>query len=133
MGTAITAIRSTGRLPAVRFDVDSQPVRAGYGTSTRMSCFMQRPAGPEVGYSLADLCALADLPVHVVRQYIQMRFVDCPTGDARSARYGPHHLAQLRQIRKWTDAGTSLVRIRKLVQDQGESARLVQRSTRGVW
>lgn len=123
MGPAIAAFRSTGRLPAVRFDVDAQPVLAGYGTKTRISCFMPRPAGPEVAYSLADLCQMADLPMHVVRRYIQMRVVDRPAGETRSARYGPRHLAQLRQLRQWIDAGIPLVRIRKLLQAEGPAVR----------
>lgn len=66
-------------------------------------------------YPLADLCVLADLPVRTVRYYIQIGLVDRPEGETRAARYGPRHLEQLLQIRKWTDAGVSLERIRDLL------------------
>jgi len=44
-----------------------------------------------------------------------MGLVDRPEGETRSARYSPKHLEQLLQIRKWTQAGLSLERIRELL------------------
>lgn len=66
-------------------------------------------------HSLNELCVLADVPIRTARYYIQMGLVDRPEGETRSARYSPKHLEQLLQIRKWTQAGLSLERIRELL------------------
>jgi hypothetical protein len=47
--------------------------------------------------------------------YIQLGLVDRPDGETRAARYGPRHVEQLLQVRKWSDAGVSLERIRELL------------------
>ena len=72
-------------------------------------------ASGDAGFSLADLCVLADLPLRTVRYYVQMGLVDRPEGETRAARYGTRHLDQLLQIRKWSGAGVSLERIRELL------------------
>lgn len=79
---------------------------------------MKKPAAPAPSYPLNDLCVLADLPIRTVRYYIQIGLVDRPEGETRAARYGPRHLEQLLQIRKWTEAGVSLERIRELLQGE---------------
>ncbi len=76
---------------------------------------MKKAASTEPSYPLADLCVLADLSIRTVRYYIQIGLVDRPEGETRAARYGPRHLEQLLQIRKWTEAGVSLERIRELL------------------
>jgi DNA-binding transcriptional MerR regulator len=70
---------------------------------------------PPADYPLADLCALADLPIRTARYYIQIGLVDKPSGSTRAAVYGPRHLEQLLLIKKWTVAGVSLERIRELL------------------
>jgi DNA-binding transcriptional MerR regulator len=70
---------------------------------------------PSSEYPLADLCALADLPIRTARYYIQIGLVDKPTGSTRAAVYGPKQLEQLLLIKKWTAAGVSLERIRELL------------------
>ncbi len=65
--------------------------------------------------SLDELAALVDLPKRTVRYYIQLGLVDRPEGETRAARYGPRHAEQLLQVRKWSDAGVSLERIRELL------------------
>ena len=65
--------------------------------------------------SLADLCVLAGMSVRTVRYYMQLGLVDRPEGETRAARYGTRHLEQLLQIRKWSEAGLSLERIRELL------------------
>lgn len=70
---------------------------------------------PSSDYPLADLCALADLPIRTARYYIQIGLVDKPSGSTRAAVYGPKHLEQLLLIKKWTAAGVSLERIRELL------------------
>lgn len=69
----------------------------------------------ETTHSLADLCALLELPRRTVRYYIQIGLVDRPDGETRAARYGARHVEQLLRIRKWTAAGVSLERIRELL------------------
>jgi len=69
----------------------------------------------EQTYLLNDLCLLTDISVRTVRYYIQIGLVDRPTGDTRAARYGAKHLEQLLTIKKWTEAGLSLERIRDLL------------------
>jgi DNA-binding transcriptional MerR regulator len=66
-------------------------------------------------WALDELAAQADLPRRTVRYYIQIGLVDHPTGETRAARYSTRHLEQLLQIRKWTEAGVSLERIRELL------------------
>ena len=66
-------------------------------------------------HSLDELATLVELPKRTVRYYIQLGLVDRPEGETRAARYGPRHVEQLLQIRKWTDAGVSLERIRELL------------------
>lgn len=66
-------------------------------------------------YTLSELCVLVSLPARTVRYYVQIGLVDRPEGETRAARYGARHLEQLIFIRKWTDAGISLERIRELL------------------
>ncbi|WP_295387323.1 MerR family transcriptional regulator [uncultured Thiodictyon sp.] len=72
----------------------------------------------EPNYPLSELCVLADLSARTLRYYIQIGLVDRPQGETRAARYGPRHLEQLLQIKKWTAAGVSLERIRALLQGE---------------
>ena len=67
-------------------------------------------------YTLDTLCTLAELPRRTVRYYIQLGLVERPVGETRAAYYTDAHLTQLLTIRKWTDAGLSLERVRELVE-----------------
>ena len=73
-------------------------------------------AATERSLSLAQLCILAELPRRTVRYYIQIGLVDRPIGETRAAYSTDSHLQQLLTIRKWTDAGLSLERIRELLE-----------------
>jgi DNA-binding transcriptional MerR regulator len=55
------------------------------------------------------------MPVRTVRYYVQNGLVDKPEGETRAARYGASHLEQVLQIKKWTEAGVSLERIKGLL------------------
>jgi DNA-binding transcriptional MerR regulator len=66
--------------------------------------------------SLDQLCVLAELPRRTVRYYIQLGLVDRPVGETRAAYYTDRHLQQLLTIRKWTEGGLSLDRIRALLE-----------------
>ncbi len=79
-------------------------------------------------YPLADLCVLAGMSVRTVRYYMQLGLVDRPEGETRAARYGLRHLEQLLKIRKWSEAGISLERIRELL--HGEVAPVPARMPR---
>ncbi len=66
--------------------------------------------------SLDQLCALVELPRRTVRYYIQLGLVERPIGETRAAYYTDRHIEQLLTIRKWTDAGLSLERVRELLE-----------------
>jgi len=75
-----------------------------------------RPASPVApNYSLDDLAAAAGLPRRTVRYYIQLGLLDKAEGETRAARYGATHLEQLIAIRRWSQDGLSLERIRDLL------------------
>lgn len=76
---------------------------------------MKRPETPTRTYSLDELCTLVELPKRTVRYYIQLGLVDRPVGETRAAHYSSRQLEQLLTIRKWSEAGVSLERIRELL------------------
>ena len=69
----------------------------------------------EPRWTLDALAALVGMPKRTVRYYIQLGLVDRPEGETRAARYGWGHVAQLRLIRRWTEAGVPLERVRELL------------------
>ena len=76
---------------------------------------MKRPETLSRTYSLDELCTLVELPKRTVRYYIQLGLVDRPVGETRAAHYSSRQLEQLLTIRKWSQAGVSLERIRELL------------------
>jgi len=76
-------------------------------------------SGPQ-SFSLDELCALAELPKRTVRYYIQIGLLPRPEGEKRGAHYLVSHLEQLLRIRKLTQSGISLDRIREVL--SGEPA-----------
>jgi DNA-binding transcriptional MerR regulator len=66
-------------------------------------------------FSLDELCSLAGLPKRTVRYYIQIGLVDRPEGETRGAHYLQRHLEKLLRIRKLTESGISLERIREVL------------------
>jgi DNA-binding transcriptional MerR regulator len=71
-------------------------------------------------FSLDDLCSLSDTTKRTVRYYMQIGLVDGSIGSTKAAHYLPKHLEQLLKIRKLSDAGVSLERIRDVL--SGEPA-----------
>ena len=65
--------------------------------------------------SLDELCTLTDMSKRTIRYYMQISLVDRPDGETRAARYGARHLETLLKIRRWSQAGLSLERIRELL------------------
>lgn len=71
---------------------------------------------PEVKkFSLDDLCTLSDTSKRTVRYYMQIGLVNPPIGSTKAAHYLHQHLDQLLTIRKLSDAGVSLDRIRDVL------------------
>lgn len=66
-------------------------------------------------FSLDELCSLSDTPKRTARYYMQIGLVDGPIGSTKAAHYLHQHLDQLLTIRKLSDAGVSLERIREVL------------------
>jgi DNA-binding transcriptional MerR regulator len=66
-------------------------------------------------YAIDELSTLAGVTPRTVRYYIAEGLVDRPAGEKRGAHYLRRHLEQLLLIRRWTDAGLSLDRVRELI------------------
>lgn len=65
--------------------------------------------------SIEQLSLLAGVTPRTVRYYIAEGLLDRPVGEKRGAHYVRRHLEQLLLIRRWTDAGLSLERVRELI------------------
>ena len=72
-------------------------------------------AAPLERFSIDELSMLAGVTPRTVRYYIAEGLVDRPVGEKRGAHYVQRHLEQLLLIRRWTDAGLSLDRVRELL------------------
>ena len=66
-------------------------------------------------FTLDDLCSLTNFSKRTVRYYMQLGLVDRPIGETRAAHYLEAHLQQLLRIKKLTDAGVSLERVRDVL------------------
>ncbi len=66
-------------------------------------------------YSIDELSTLAGVTPRTVRYYIAQGLLGRPEGEKRGAHYLRRHLEQLLLIRRWTDAGLSLDRVRELI------------------
>ena len=66
-------------------------------------------------FSIDELASLSGITPRTVRYYIAQGLLSRPEGEKRGAHYLQRHLEQLIQIRRWTDAGLSLERIRELI------------------
>ena len=71
--------------------------------------------GANERYSIDELATLAGVTPRTVRYYIAEGLLDRPEGEKRGAHYLRRHLEQLLLIRRWTDAGLSLERVRELI------------------
>lgn len=76
---------------------------------------MDSKQSPLQTFSLDEICALAELPKRTVRYYIQIGLLPRPEGEKRGAHYLASHLDQLLRIRKLTQSGISLERIREVL------------------
>ena len=82
------------------------------------------PQGADSGdrLSIEQLATLTGLTVRTVRYYIQQGLVDRPEGAKRGAFYQQRHVQELLMLRRWSDAGLSLDRIRALRGGAAEDA-----------
>ena len=76
---------------------------------------MNPPIEPQ-RFSLEELCSLTDLPKRTVRYYIQIGLMDRPEGETKGAFYLASHLEQLVEIKRLTQAGVNLERIREVLE-----------------
>jgi DNA-binding transcriptional MerR regulator len=76
---------------------------------------MNTPSEPK-RFSLDELCSLTDLPKRTVRYYIQIGLMDRPEGETKGAFYLASHLEQLVEIKRLTQAGVNLERIREVLE-----------------
>jgi DNA-binding transcriptional MerR regulator len=65
--------------------------------------------------SIESLATLAGVTARTIRFYIAEGLLERPVGEKRGAHYLQRHLEQLLLIRRWSEAGLSLERIRELV------------------
>lgn len=83
-----------------------------------MPTFTPAPSGEESAaerLSIEELASLAGVTPRTVRYYIAEGLVSRPEGEKRGAHYLRRHLEQLLLVRRWTDAGLSLERVRELI------------------
>lgn len=71
------------------------------------------PSAPT--FSLDELATAAGIPRRTVRYYIEIGLIDKAEGETRAAKYSVHHLEQLIAVRRWTEQGISLSRIKDLL------------------
>jgi DNA-binding transcriptional MerR regulator len=72
------------------------------------------PGTPE-RFSIEELSSLTGVTPRTVRFYIAQGLVSRPEGEKRGAHYLRRHVEQLLLVRRWTDAGLSLDRVRELI------------------
>lgn len=73
------------------------------------------PEPPPRRYAIDELATLSGVTPRTVRYYIAEGLLDRPEGEKRGAHYLQRHLEQLLLVRRWTDAGLSLERVRELI------------------
>ena len=76
----------------------------------------QKPSlSDDTKFILDDLCTLSDISKRTVRYYMQIGLVDGPIGSTKAAHYLHSHLDQLLTVKKLSEAGVSLDRIREVL------------------
>ena len=73
-------------------------------------------------FSIHQLATLCVVSTRTVRFYIAQGLLDKPYGAKRGAWYEDRHVQQLLLIRRWTDMGLSLDRVRELQAGAPEDA-----------
>lgn len=73
-------------------------------------------------YTAEEVASLANVPRRTLRYYIQLGLVDPPEGGTRAAYYTWKHLGRMLEIRRLTEQGVSLERVREQLK-QGPQTR----------
>ena len=66
-------------------------------------------------YTVEELAAVTKVNPRTIRYYIQLELLDPPQGNTRAARYSDAHLKRLVEIKKLTDQGFSLERVKEIL------------------
>jgi DNA-binding transcriptional MerR regulator len=66
-------------------------------------------------FTLDELAATAGVNPRTIRYYIQLELIDPPQGQTRAARYSGLHLRRLLEIKRLTEQGFSLERVKELL------------------
>lgn len=61
--------------------------------------------------TIDELSQATGVSVRTLRYYVSSGVLDKPTGETRNARYGTHHLDQVRNIKRLQEEGLTLNRI----------------------
>ena len=81
---------------------------------------------PTQTYSADELAIHAGVPRRTIRYYIELGLVDRPIGETRAAYYTWQHLGQLLEIKKLTEQGFSLERVRELLTHDADAPAALQ-------
>jgi DNA-binding transcriptional MerR regulator len=71
------------------------------------------PQDTDRQYTAEEVASLANVPRRTLRYYIQLGLVDPPEGETRAAYYTWKHLGRMLEIRRLTEQGVSLERVRE--------------------
>jgi DNA-binding transcriptional MerR regulator len=74
-------------------------------------------------FTLEELATAAGVNARTVRYYIQLSLLDPPVGQTRAARYTWQHLRRLLEVKRLTEQGFSLDRVRELLESPAPTAR----------
>jgi DNA-binding transcriptional MerR regulator len=66
-------------------------------------------------YNIELLVKLSGLPKRTIRYYIQMGLLSPPAGNCRGSYYTDEHLNRLEQIKKWSQQGVPLNKIKDII------------------
>ncbi len=74
---------------------------------------LAQSTGDDKSFSIEELQALTAVPRRTIRYYIELGLVERPIGETRAAYYTWRHLQRLLEIRRLTEEGFSLERVRQ--------------------
>jgi DNA-binding transcriptional MerR regulator len=66
-------------------------------------------------FTLDELATAAGVNARTIRYYIQLELIDPPVGQTRAARYTWQHLRRLLEVKRLTEQGFSLERVREVL------------------
>lgn len=81
-----------------------------------------QPTPQDKVFSLDELSALSAVARRTIRYYLELDLLDRPIGETRAAHYTWRHLQQLLEIRRLSEQGVPLERIRQRLAQPGAPA-----------